>query len=79
MATMNVSLPQQMKDWVEAQTADGKYANSSDYVRDLIRRDAEKRAKIAAMEAKIEEGLASGVSDKSVDEVMADAWKAAQA
>ena len=36
-------------------------------------------AKIAAMEAKIEEGLASGVSDKSVDEVMADAWKAAQA
>lgn len=79
MATMNISLPQQMKDWVEAQTADGKYANSSDYVRDLIRRDAEKRAKIAAMEAKIEEGLASGVSDKSVDEVMADAWKAAQA
>ena len=70
MATMNISLPQQMKDWVEAQTADGKYANSSDYVRDLIRRDAEKRAKIAAMEAKIEEGLASG---------MADAWKAAQA
>ena len=79
MATMNISLPQQMKDWVEAQTADGKYANSSDYVRDLIRRDAEKRAKIAAMEAKIEEGLASGVSDKSVDEVMAEAWKAAQA
>ena len=79
MATMNISLPQQMKDWVEAQSKDGKYANSSDYVRDLIRRDAEKRAKIAAMEARVEEGLASGVSDKSVDEVMADAWKAAQA
>ena len=79
MATMNISLPQQMKHWVEAQSKDGKYANSSDYVRDLIRRDAEKRAKIAAMEARVEEGLASGVSDKSVDEVMADAWKAAQA
>ena len=79
MATMNISLPQQMKDWVEAQSKDGKYANSSDYVRDLIRRDAEKRAKIAAMEARVEEGLASGVSDKSVDEGMADAWKAAQA
>ena len=38
MATMNISLPQEMKDWVEAQTKDGKYANSSDYVRDIIRR-----------------------------------------
>lgn len=60
MATMNISLPQQMKDWVEAQTADGKYANSSDYVRDLIRRDAEKRAKIVAMQEKIDEGYESG-------------------
>lgn len=78
MATMNISLPQQMKDWVEAQTADGKYANSSDYVRDLIRRDAEKRAKIAAMEDRVEEAYASGFSGKTIDEVMADAWKAAQ-
>lgn len=39
MATMNISLPAQMKAWVESRSADGRYANASDYVRDLIRRD----------------------------------------
>jgi antitoxin ParD1/3/4 len=78
MATMNISLPDQMKAWVEEQAADGKYANSSDYVRDLIRRDQIKREKIAALNAKIDEGYASGFSGKSIDQVMSDAWKAAK-
>ena len=46
MATMNVSLPDQMKEWVEAQTASGRYGNASDYVRDLIRRDQEREQDI---------------------------------
>ena len=40
---MNISLPDQMKAWVESRSADGRYSNSSDYVRDLIRRDMERR------------------------------------
>lgn len=63
MATMNVSLPDAMKAWVEAQAETGRYANASDYVRDLIRRDQERREKIAAMQALIDEGLASGVAE----------------
>ena len=47
MATMNISLPDQMKAWVEEQTKDGRYANSSDVVRDLIRREQVKAEKIA--------------------------------
>ena len=39
MATMNISLPDQMKEWVEAQAESGRYSNASGYVRDLIRRD----------------------------------------
>jgi len=39
MATMNVSLPDQMKSWVEECVQSGRYSNASDYVRDLIRRD----------------------------------------
>ena len=39
MATMNISLPEQMKSWVEECVQSGRYANSSDYVRDLIRKD----------------------------------------
>ena len=60
MATMNVSLPDQMKAWVEDQSATGRYANSSDYVRDLIRRDQERQGGVAEIQALIDEGLASG-------------------
>lgn len=77
MATMNISLPDQMKDWVEAQTADGRYANASDYVRDLVRRDQERAKAIAWLQAEVDKGRASGISDKSVDEVFAEARKKA--
>jgi antitoxin ParD1/3/4 len=65
MATMNISLPDQMKAWVEAQSADGRYANSSDYVRDLIRREQIKAEKIAHMQAMLDEARASGLSDRT--------------
>ena len=60
MATMNVSLPDPMKAWVEDQTRDGRYSNVSDYVRDLIRKDQERKAAVAEIQALIDEGLASG-------------------
>lgn len=60
MATMNVSLPDPMKAWVEAQTTDGLYSNASDYVRDLIRKDQEKRAAIDALQKALTEGVESG-------------------
>jgi len=43
MATMNVSLPDEMREWVEQQAKSGRYANASDYVRDLIRHDQDAR------------------------------------
>ena len=46
MATMNVSLPDQMKAWVEENVQSGRYSNASDYVRDLIRRDHLKLEKL---------------------------------
>lgn len=65
MATMNISLPDQMKQWVEAQSADGRYSNSSDYVRDLIRREQIRAEKIAHMQKLVDEAYASGFSEKS--------------
>jgi antitoxin ParD1/3/4 len=71
MATMNVSLPDAMKDWVEAQSRSGRYSNASDYVRDLIRRDQDRAAKIARMQALVSEGIESGISDRSMAEIRA--------
>jgi antitoxin ParD1/3/4 len=73
MATMNVSLPDPMKEWVEAQTKTGRYSNASDYVRDLIRRDQLRSDKVAAMQRFVDDGLKSGVGSRSKDELFAAA------
>ena len=70
MATMNVSLPDPMKDWVEAQAKSGRYSNASDYERDLIRRDQERADKVAELQKLLTEGLESGVSDRPMDDVL---------
>ena len=73
MATMNVSLPDAMKTWVEDQTKTGRYGNASDYVRDLIRRDQERADKIAAMQKLVAEAEASGLSPHSMEEILEEA------
>lgn len=60
MATMNVSLPESMKAWVERQVEGGRYGNTSDYIRDLIRKDQERKDAIAALQTAITEGVTSG-------------------
>ena len=76
MATMNVSLPDPMKDWVDSRAVTGRYANASDYVRDLIRKDQERAEKIANMQALIDEGLGSGTGTRSMDDLLAAAKSA---
>lgn len=69
MATMNISLPDQMKQWVEEQVATGRYANSSDLIRDLIREDQDRVHGLAELRALIDEGIASGISDRTVADI----------
>lgn len=69
MATMNISLPEAMKQWVEKQARSGRYSNTSDYVRDLIRRDQDQAMKIAHMQALVTEGLESGTGKRAMEEL----------
>lgn len=66
MATMNISLPDTMKQWVEQQGLSGRYSNSSDYVRDLIRRDHEKGMKIGHLQTLVTEAIESGAGTCSM-------------
>jgi antitoxin ParD1/3/4 len=61
-----------MEDWVQSQVDTGAYANTSDYVRDLIRQDQDYRNKIQTLQAAVNIGLESGVSSKSFDEIIED-------
>jgi len=79
MATMNISLPDQMKAWVESRSEDGRYSNASDYVRDLIRRDQQRADEIAELNALIQEGIDSGISDRTVEDVWQEALRTFEA
>lgn len=78
MASMNISLPDSMKDWVDTQTSSGRYDNASEYVRDLIRHDQDRASKISAMQKLVDEAFESGVSDKSLDDIWTAAREQAQ-
>ena len=71
MATMNVSLPKDLTKWAESRVAEGRYSSVSDYVRDLIRREQERIAVIAEIQAAIDEGEASGFEPCSRAEIEA--------
>ena len=79
MATMNISLPDKMKKWVERRAAGGEFGNVSDYVRDLVRQDQARVKELAWLQAEVDKGRASGISDKSLDEVLAEAKKRGRA
>lgn len=82
MATMNVSLPDPMRDYVQNRIDSGHYASVSDYVRDLIRRDQnailDEERWLQQLDASIDESLqemASGGGhdlDELCDAMIAD-------
>ena len=58
MTSMNVSLPDELKEYVETQSKSG-YSTPSEYIRELIRDDQRRRAK-EKLDALLLEGLNSG-------------------
>lgn len=59
MATMNISLSDPLKQFVDEEVSEGGYSSTSDYVRDLIRQRQRAKAEDLLRQA-IAEGLASG-------------------
>jgi antitoxin ParD1/3/4 len=66
MATLNISMPQTMREWIDSQIKAGEYANASDYIRDLIRHDQRQRDKLRLA---LIEGEKSGISKRSVTDI----------
>ena len=62
MGTMNISLPDTLRDFVDDQIARGGYGTSSEYVRELIRRDQE-RLRLRALLLVGAESPANGHAD----------------
>lgn len=56
--TMNISLPPAARTWIADRVSEGQYASASEYVRDLVRQDRERLARIA-VDTKLEKALDS--------------------
>jgi len=70
MRSLNISLPESMRSFIEDQTRRGGYGTASEYLRALIR-DAQKRQAEDRLERMLLEGLDSG---KPIN-VTPDYWK----
>ena len=85
MATMNVSLPGDMLDFVENEVSAGGYASSSEVVREALRllrhEKAQEAEKLAVLRREIRLGLdaveAGHLSDKSVGDILEDVLREA--
>jgi antitoxin ParD1/3/4 len=73
MESMNISLPDPLKQFVDAQISTGRYSSASEYIRELIRFDEKRKAEeqLAAM-------LLAGFATPEVALTTAD-WKAIRA
>jgi antitoxin ParD1/3/4 len=73
MATMNISLPDPITEWIEERVRSGQYVNASEYIGGLIREDHARREQL--VQALIQ-GEESGLSSRSVRDIVADAKSA---
>ena len=55
MTSLNISLPQALKEYLENQVRDGSYSTSSEYIRALLREDQKRRTQ-GKLEAALLEG-----------------------
>ena len=76
MATVRktITLSESQDAWIKSQIARGAFSNDSEYIRDLVKRDQSQEDRLATLRAAIAEGLDSGTSDQSLDDI----WTAAE-
>lgn len=78
MGTMNISIPDELRAEVEAQVGARGYGTSSEYVRDLIRRDLDRQRLRSLLIEGHESGQGSPVSEDVLEGLKARAGEAAR-
>ena len=58
---MNIALPEPLRAYVANRVEAGQYGNTSEYVRELIRKDQQEQ-RVLRLRALVEEGLFSGAA-----------------
>jgi antitoxin ParD1/3/4 len=67
--TMSFALPESLREYIDERVSSGGYGNTSEYLRDLIRRDQQTQA-VRRLQHLIADGIESGDGRAATDEVM---------
>lgn len=72
MAKISISMSDRMEKFVAGRVESGDFNNTSEYFRDLVRRDQEKREAEDKLRVVIHRSLKSGVGKRTPDEIWAE-------
>ena len=65
MIRKTISMPDEMGSWIQDRIKRGQFNNESEYFRDLVRRDQEKRQAMDQLRTMLDKAEASGISDRT--------------
>jgi antitoxin ParD1/3/4 len=77
-STMNVSLPADLKRWVDQQVEEGGYGTASEYLRDVLRRARERKQR-RQIDAMLVEAVQAGATIEMDDADWSSIRKTARA
>ncbi|OEU75508.1 MAG: addiction module antitoxin [Desulfuromonadales bacterium C00003068] len=75
MQRKTITVTPQQDMWIKSQIESGEYGNDSEYLRDLIRLDQAKKNKLAQLRSALVKGEESGISQRSMADILTDAKK----
>lgn len=68
----SITFTGQLEKWIKKQIQEGHFTNDSEYIPNLVREDQKRNDKLASLKVAIDIGLKSGVSQKSITDIMND-------
>ena len=75
MTKFSITMPDEMGKYIHQAMKGRQFGNASEYFRHLVRQDQEREKKIAALRDMLDEAEASGISERSVQDIWEEAEK----
>lgn len=72
MGKQSVNFTPPDEEWLNAKVAGAEYASKTELVNDLIRQERQREDKYQMLKSAIEQGLDSGISEKTIDDIRND-------
>lgn len=78
MTKVMLSLPDSLSEWAKEQAANNNFDDVSGYLESLLNEERERKEAIEEFDRLVQEGIDSGISERTMDEILADARQQAK-